>query len=60
MWTRPNFIIAGRAWAEEYNTAGIARLLNRDESEVWSRLSEIKDISRAFLGGTKPQETANE
>jgi len=60
MWTRPNFIVAGRAWAEEHNTAGIARLLNRDESEVWSRLSEIKDISRAFLGGTKPQERANE
>jgi len=60
MWTRPNFIIAGRAWAEGYNTAGIARLLNRDESEVWSRLSEIKDISRAFLGGTKPQEERNE
>ena len=48
-WTRPDFIVAGRAWAEGHNTQWIARALERDEAEVWDRLSEIRDISRAFV-----------
>lgn len=58
-WTRPDFIVAGRAWAEGLNTAWIARMIGRSEAEVWGRLTEIRDISRAFLGATcerKPQE----
>lgn len=58
-WTRPDFIVAGRAWAEGHNTLWIARALERNEAEVWGRLREIRDISRAFLGATperKPQE----
>lgn len=47
--TRPDFIVAGRAWAEGHNTQWIARALERDEAEVWGRLSEIRDISRAFM-----------